>query len=57
MLLTGLRIGKFNKVGLGKTLVIGVLSLPVVIYVIIGSLSMVLAVALTILTVLEGECP
>ena len=57
MLITGLWIGEFYKIGLGKTLVIGVLSLPVVIYVIIGSLSMVLAVALTMLTVLERECP
>ena len=57
MLITGLWIGEFYKIGLGKTLVIGVLSLPVVIYVIIGSLSMVLAVALTMLTVLIRAGP
>ena len=52
-----LRVLNLDEIGLGQTLVIRLFCLPVIIEVIIGHLSVVLGIAITILTILEGEGP
>ena len=52
-----LRVLNLNEVGLCQALVVRLLSLPVVVEVVVGHLSMVLGVAISVLTILEGEGP
>ena len=52
-----LRVHNLNEVSLGQTLVVGLLSKPVVVKVVVRNLGVVLAVAAAVLTVLERECP
>ena len=58
--MVGLAVGgilDLHEIGLCQALVIGLLSLPVIVEVIISHLGMVLGVAVAILTILEGEGP
>ena len=51
------RVLELDEIGLSQTLVVGLLSLPIIVEVVVGHLGMVLGIAIAILTVLEGEGP
>ena len=51
------RIFDFHEIGLSQALVVGLLSLPIIIKIIVSHLGMVLGIAVAVLTVLEGEGP
>ena len=50
-------VHNFGEVGFGQTLVVGLLSKPVVVKVVVRNFGVVLAVAAAVLAVLERECP
>ena len=51
------RVLELDEIGLSQTLVVGLLSLPVVVEVIISHLCVVLLVTLLVLAILEGKSP
>ena len=51
------RVLDLDEVGFGQTLVVGLLSLPVVVEIIIGHLGVVLRIAIAVFAVLEWEGP